>query len=134
MVYLPITIDFWHVVLKCLGGPALHLFSGPCGRGIKTFNPKDYKINFAVPSWYTLQSRTKDIPKLIFPSIFQDVLSTLEVLQHANNLQYVLSYDGKNVSQGFRGVNFGDIDLWGCEGPPSLKDHEQRLNYNLSMI
>ena len=87
------------------------MISGPEGRSIKFFNPKDCKINFAVPSWYTLQSRTKDIPKLIFSSIFQDVLSTLEELQHANNLQYVLSYDGKNVSQGFKGANFGDVDL-----------------------
>ena len=23
MTYSPVTIDFWHVVLKCLGGPAL---------------------------------------------------------------------------------------------------------------
>ena len=23
MTYLPVTIEFWHVVLKCLGGPAL---------------------------------------------------------------------------------------------------------------
>ena len=76
MTYSPVTIDFWHVVLKCLGGPALQLFSGPRSRGVKTFNPKDCKINFAVPSWYTFQSRTKDIPKLIFPSIFRDVLST----------------------------------------------------------
>ena len=49
-------------------------------------------------------------------------------------MQNVLSYDGKNVSQGFRGVNFGDIDLWGFEEPPSLKDHEQRLKYNLEFI
>ena len=29
MTYSPVTIDLWHVVLKCLGGPALQLFSGP---------------------------------------------------------------------------------------------------------
>ena len=81
-----------------------------------------------------MQSRTKDIPKLIFPSNFRNVLSTLEELQHANNLQYVLSYDGKNVSQGFKGTNFGDVDLWGFEGPPSLKDHEQRLLNDLEVI
>ena len=107
------------------------MFSGPRGRGIKTFNPKDCKINFAVPNWYTLQSRKKVFPKLIFPSIFQDALSTLEELQHANNLQYVLLYDEKNVSQGFKGTNLGDVDLWGFEGPPSLKDHEQRLLHDL---
>ena len=71
MTYSPVTIDFWHVVLKCLGGPVLELFSGPQGRGIKTFNPKYCKIKFAVPSWYTLQSRTKDIPKLIFLVFFE---------------------------------------------------------------
>ena len=43
-------------------------------------------------------------------------------------------YDGKNVSQGFKGTNFGDVDLWGFEGPPSLKDHEQRLLDDLEFI
>ena len=49
-------------------------------------------------------------------------------------MQYVLSYDGKHVSQGFKGTNFGDVDLWGFEGPPSLKDHEQRLLNDLEFI
>ena len=49
-------------------------------------------------------------------------------------MQYVLSYGGKNVSQGFKGANFGDVDLWGFEGPLSLKDHEQRLLNDLEFI
>ena len=49
-------------------------------------------------------------------------------------MQYVLLYDEKNVSQGFKGTNFGDVDLWGFEGPPSLKDHEQILLNDLEFI
>ena len=49
-------------------------------------------------------------------------------------MQYVLSYDGKNVSQGFKGTNFGNVDLWGFESLSSLKDHEQRLLNDLEFI
>ena len=40
----------------------------------------------------------------------------------------------KNVSQGFKGANFGDVNLWGFKSPPCLKDHEQRLLNDLEFI
>ena len=40
MWYDPIMKELWHVVFKCLGGPALCLFSGPRGTGQAVFDPK----------------------------------------------------------------------------------------------
>ena len=134
MWYDPIMKEFWHVVFKCLGGPALHLFSGPRGTGQAVFDPKLCKINFAVPSLSMLEQLHTATPKLIFPSIFEDVLIHLQRLQEVQFNEYVLSYDGKGVTQGFRGQSFGGENLWGFEGPPNIEEQEKRLLDELRLV
>ena len=91
MWYNPIMKEFWHAVFKCLGGPALHQFSGPRGTGEAVFDPKLCKINFAVPSLSMLEQLHTASPKLIFSSIFEDVLIHLQRLQEVQFNEYVLS-------------------------------------------
>ena len=67
MWYDDIPKSFWHCVKVVAGGPALCLFSGPGGRGIKSFNPRDNKINFAVPCDTTLLNVKGENHKQIFP-------------------------------------------------------------------
>ena len=134
MWYDPIMKEFWHVIFKCLGGPALCLFSGPRGTGQAVFDPKLCKINFAVPSLSMLEQLHTDTPKLIFPSIFEDVLINLERLQEVHFNEYVLSYDRKGVTQGFRGQSFGDENLWGFEGPPNIEQQEKQLSEELHLV
>ena len=72
-------------------------------------------------------------------NIFQDaeILSPIpcqsfpQTKQNLSCNEYILSYDGKGVAQGFRGPNFGDISLWGLEGPSTLEEEQKRLDEEL---
>ena len=134
MWYDPIMEEFWHVVFKCLGSPVLHLFSGPRRTGKGEFDPKLCKFNFAVPSLSALEQLHTYTPKLIFPSTFNDVLVNLGKLQEIHFNEYILSYDGKGVSQEFRGQSFHDENLWGFKGPLSLPDQELCLSDEMQIV
>ena len=133
MTYLQQSMDFWLWVLKLLGGPSLRLFSGPKGSGETNYDPNMCRINFAVPSLSTLLRQNTDIPKQIMPSDFMDIIENISLKQNLSCNEYILSYDGKGVAQGFRGPNFGDISLWGLEGPPTLEEEQKRLDEELKL-
>ena len=111
MWYDDIPKSFWHCVKVVADGPALHLFSGPGGRGIKSFNPRDNKINFAVPCDTTLLNVKGENHKQIFPSVFKDVIEQIGNSSHKKYQEYVVGVDGKCLAYGFRGDFFGDGDL-----------------------
>ena len=133
MTYSDESRDFWMCVHKLLGGPCLRLFSGPKGSGEGNYDPKICRINFAVPSLSTILRQSTDTPKQMMPSIFTDVIHNMMLMNQVTENEYILSYDGKGVAQGFRGPNFGDISLWGLEGPPTLTDEHQRLQHELEL-
>ena len=133
MTYSKESRDFWMCVHKLLGGPCLRLFSGPKGSGEGNYDPKICRINFAVPSLSTILRQSTDTPKQMMPSIFTDVIHDMMLMNQVTENEYILSYDGKGVAQGFRGPNFGDISLWGLEGPPTLTDEHQRLQHELEL-
>ena len=83
------------------------------------------KINFAVPSLSTLLRQNTDIPKQIMLSVFTDIIENICLKQNLSCNEYILSYDGKGVAQGFRGPYFRDISLWGLEGPPTLEEEQK---------
>ena len=105
MTYSQQSMDFWLCVLKLLGGPSLRFFSGPKGSGEINYDPNMCKINFAVPSLSTLLRQNTDIPKQIMPSVFTDIIENISLKQNLSCNEYILSYDGKGVAQGFRGPN-----------------------------
>ena len=102
--------SFWHCIKVVAGGPALHLFSGPGGRGIKSFNPRNNKINFAVPCDTTLLNVKGKNHKQIFPSVFKDVIEHIDNSSHKKYQEYVVVVDGKCLAYGFRGDSFGDVN------------------------
>ena len=65
------------------------------------------------------------------PSVFTDIIENISLKQNLSCNEYILSYDGKGVAQGFRGPNFRDISLWGLEGPPTLEEEQKRLDEEL---
>ena len=131
MTYSQQSMDFWLCVLKLLGGPSLRLFSGPKGSRETNYDPNQCKINFAVPSLSTLLRQNTDIPKQIMPSVFTDIIENISLKQNLSCNEYILSYDGKGVAQGFRGPNLGDISLWGLKGPPTLEEEQKCLDEEL---
>ena len=58
----------------------------------------------------------------------------MQRLQEVQFNEYVLSYDGKGVTQGFRGQSFGGENLWGFEGPPNIEEQEKRLLDELCLV
>ena len=133
MTYSQQSLDFWLCVLKLLGGPSLRLFSGPKGFGDTNYDPNLCKINFAVPSLSTLLRQNTEIPKQIMPSVFTEIIQNIVLKQDISRNEYILSYDGKGVAQGFRRPNFGVILLWSLEGPPTLKEEQEHLDMELKI-
>ena len=119
---------FWHCFYKVGGGPPLRLLSGPKGIGINNYEPSACRINFAVPSTNTIRNFDKsDSPKIISPSIFNPIIEKIAETISNTPKEFILSYDGKSVGTGLKGDNCGDVDLWGFESEPNLKEAEDRV-------
>ena len=67
------------------------------------------------------------------PSVFMDIIENICLKQNLSSNEYILSYNGKGVAQGLRGPNFGDISLWGLEGPPTLEEEQKHLDEELKL-
>ena len=109
-----------------IGGPRLlRLFSsdkhfgqvnsGECKKS--KYPPSQGNYNFAVPDERTLRKSKTEIPKDVPCGIIEESLLLLDA-----NKEYILSLDGKQAGQGLREDGVGDVNLWGFEGPPSLRD------------
>ena len=48
--------------------------------------------------------------------------------------EFVLSIDGKQLIPGLLNESEGDVNLWGYEGPPSLKENLERLDRHQDVI
>ena len=134
MWYDDIPKSFWHSVKVVAGGPALHLFSGQGGRGIKSFNIRDNKINFAVPCDTTLLNVKGENHKQIFPSVFKDVIEHIGNSLHEKYQEYAVGVDGKCLAYGFRSDSFGDVDCWGFEGELTLAEKQDVFKAQVHFI
>ena len=116
---------FWELVLS-IGGPRLlRLFSsdkhfgqvnsGDCKKS--KYPPSKGNYNFAVPDEHTLRKSKTHIPKDVPCGLIEDSFTLLD-----GNKEYILSLDGKQAGQGLKEDGEGDVNLWGFEGPPSLRD------------
>ena len=65
--------------------------------------------------------------KLYPPSIFHPIIDKISKSVSNTLKEFILSFDGKSVGTGLKGDNCGDVDLWGFEFEPSLKNEEGRL-------
>ena len=130
MRYRNDTALFWEIALS-IGGPRLlRLFSsdkhfgmvntGECKKS--KYPPSKGNYNFAVPDERILRKSKTEIPKDVECGIISESFTTLE-----KDKEFILSLDGKQVGQGLKEDGVGDVNLWGFEGPPSLKETLQHL-------
>ena len=137
MRYRNDTALFWEIA-RSVGGPRLlRLFSsdkhfgmvntGDCQKS--KYPPSQGNYNFAVPDERILRKSKTQIPKDVECGIIEDSFPTSE-----NDKQFILSLDGKQVGQGLKEDGVGDVNLWGFEGPPSLKETLKHLRNETNNI
>ena len=67
-------------------------------------------------------------------AIFHPIIDKISKSVSNTSKDFILSYDGKSVGTGLKGDNCGDVDLWGFEFEPNLKNAEERLKYENIII
>ena len=82
---------------------------------------KESKVNFAVPS-SSILNENSDVPSKIYPGIMN--ISSIADAYKGKVLK--LGIDGKKISRG-RGKDMGDVDCWGFEESPTLKERKERI-------
>lgn len=129
------TLNFWKVGYRLFHGKFLRFMAGPSGSGQVVSGEHQQgdcsalnsRINFAVPSKSTL-NEDKLIP--LYPGVFTESMKTLS--ENLGSKVIKLGIDGKKIARG-KGSQAGDIDCWGFEQVPTLKDRKIRLEKELEM-
>lgn len=111
-----------------MGGPKSQgqILEGSVPRGLCT--SASAKINFAIPSTLLLETAdtVKQKPK---PGILHEGMNlfseTSEVVK--------VAFDAKKINSS-PSCDQGDVDLFGNEEPPTLKDKEERKNTELNKL
>ena len=95
-------------------------------------SPGTSKVNFVTPNVKSLRDfiNTSGI-KCSKPGILETNLDLIAKMK--GNQSFKLCVDGKKISSGF-GQILGDVDLFGFEDDPSLKEREVRLDEELSNV
>lgn len=124
MTYSQVTLQFWSLLYRLLGGAVIRALSGPknatqivtqeATRG--KYDPRKSKINFAVPSERVLSNLPGRFAGEVMPGIIKSTLDII-VQKAKEGLEFVLAYDSKSIGQGVTGERYGDIDMWGLESP-----------------
>ena len=129
---------FWCVGFHIWHGKGLLLLSGSKNRGeVRNkltkrgyYKPDRSSINFVVSDVKTLFAMDDKFPKEIQPT--SCIEESFELVNR--NKEHVLMYDCKRVVRGFKGKQFGDEDLWGFEGPPTLKERRLCIEHELKLV
>ena len=130
MRYRNDTSLFWETVLSVGGPRTLRLFSSDKHFGQvnsrelakSKYEPQKGHFNFAVPDEKTLLKSKCGLPKRIPCGIIDESVSLLD-----KEKEYILSLDGKQLIPGLLNETEGDVNLWGYEGPPTLKENLECL-------
>ena len=129
MRYCDETCKFWELFQTVGGSRLMRLFSSDkhhrkvnsnvCLKS--NYHPEMGNFNFAVPDKKILSRSKTHIPNRVPAGIISESLTMID-----NSTEIVVCLDGKQMAKGLRNSYEGDVDLWGFEGPPSLKDtHEE---------
>ena len=81
------------------------------------YNPKKSEVNFAVPDERYLRSMDRVLGRIIDPGIIDDSMKMIE-----GHKDIVLMADCKRLAKGLKGDSLGDVNLWGHEGNPTMKE------------
>ena len=137
MTYRPETLEFWDVFYRTCHGSGLLLASGKKNAGqIKSLqtecgklDPKKSSFNFAVPNIKTILRHQKRVDKFMYTGILDGAFDLVDTMK-----QFVLEYDGKCIATGLSDNDIGDVNLWGYEGPRSLKEAIDQLDEEIKLI
>ena len=137
MQYRKDTSLFWETILAVGGPRMLHLFSSDkhfgqvnSGESAKSkYPPSKGHFNFTVPDEKTLLKSKLVMPKFIPCGIIEESVKLLD-----KEKEFVLSLDGKQLIPSLLNESEGDVNLWGYEGPPSLKENLEHLDRHQDII
>ena len=137
MRYSKVTKLFWSIVYRLCKSSGLKFFSGEknwgqvvaCDTSRSRYDPDKSKINFAVPSEKVLRYIDQRLPKVIPPGKIQQ---SLDLLQDQKDV--ILMADGKLVTKGLKENFCGDVDLFGHETEPNLKELDNEIQKHLEYI
>ena len=101
--------------------------SGQCKKS--KYPPKKGNYNFAVPDECILRKSKTQIPKDVPCGL---ITKSFEMLDGSK--EFILSLDGKQVGSGLKEHGVGNVNLWGFEGPPSLKDSLRYFTFEMNNI
>ena len=97
------------------------------------YNPSVSKINFPVLSTSVLNRMKTGYPKKVNPGLIEAILDIFQD-KACPGKQIVMSFDGMKVSRGCKGSRDGNMNLWGLEGPPTVKEIIKKLEKNLDFL
>ena len=72
-------------------------------------------------------------PKKVNPGLVEAILDIFQD-KACQGKHFVLSFNGMEVSRGCKGSRDGDMDLWGLEGPPTVKEAIKKFEKNLDFL
>ena len=137
MHFRAVTKQFWLVVYRLLKGKGFRFLSGPKNWGQVVseeapkgkYDPKKSEVNFAVPDERYLQSMDSVLGRIIDPGIIDDSMKMIE-----GHKDIVLMADCKQLAKGLKGDSLGDVDLWGHEGNPTMKEKLEEFREQYSFL
>ena len=119
--------------LRFMGGPKHggSLIGGECDRG--SYDPKESSINFAIPVRSILSSDLSPVnASELKPGIINPLVE--RVAEHSSEAKtYKLCVDGKKINAATNGKR-GEIDLWGYESKPTLKEKQTQLMNDRAVV
>lgn len=140
MWYWEVTKMFWRAGHRLFHGKFLSFMSGPRSVGTvlngtsstRTITPEFTEINFAVPCRTSILDKSSSlIPSVLQPGVIHQALDAIKTSGVSKiNMMCV---DGKKVTAGLD-EQFGDVNVFGFEDPPSIADKRQRLNDELQLV
>ena len=133
MRYNKSTKDFWRLGYRLFHGRFLRFMSGfkhigsivdgRTARGV--FNPQASRVNFAVPDVSIIRSLSRsEYAERIKPRVLNTMLDKISTNSVENT--YKICFDGKKINSSV--AEGGEIDLWGFENPPTLRDMKDKLD------
>ena len=120
-------MEFYQLYYLLFGSCALNVLRGPTH--FSDVMTHSSGINFPVPSLAAIKKMKMHYSKSAQPRLIH---ATLDMFQEKakEGKQFVISFDGMKVSRGCKGTCDGDVNLWGIEGPPNVRNALINLENN----
>ena len=123
MRYEPEYMVFMAVMNLLFGSSTLNVLQGPAHFGSvvsgeaqrSKYDPSESKCNFPIPSYRIIQNMDTGYSKVLKPGLIECTLDICEELTQLHQKQFVLSFDGMQVTHGSKGVSHGNVALWGVK-------------------